>query len=348
MLKRLFTLGTLLCWAALAPASYELDRAAQALDRGQSAKARFLYGRILDVDPCDSAAQAGLIRAQGDPSPYRSQCPPEPLASPLPGALAQPGPATPEALATPAAAATVATAPSSPLAAAGETQQPTGVNDLGVQPQRHRQGGEAPPRPGWHWAQWGGLGVLVAGLALAMVVVARRWRAVVQSAPATEGGAAPEATPAAPDDVPRPAEIPLAAPPTPVLAAALQPLGPRALPPEQSVTAPAAWASPLAPGEAVIARLDGAQGQAGLTAHQFYFQGPRGVKEGWFRRQETLTLAVPLHQVTGLGWAQRGGERLIVGTALAGDIALSASDFGALALRQFAQALAVALERPLA
>src|SRR5487761_958919 len=109
MLKRLFTLGTLLCWASLAPASYELDRAAQALDHGQAAKARFLYGRILDIDPCDRAAQAGLIRAKGDPSPYRSQCPPEPAASPIPSAAAQPSPAATEApLELPAAAPAVA------------------------------------------------------------------------------------------------------------------------------------------------------------------------------------------------------------------------------------------------
>jgi len=385
MLKQLSILGAFLLLPALAPASDLLDRAAKALDQGEKAKARFLYKQVLDAEPCDEAARSGLAQADGDPAPYKQRCAEDAPAADAPAdqaaAAAEPA-ATPAATEAPMelpkedhrpaslrgepqpgrdvtlAAGVPATAADDAAADDAAADDASGANDIGAQAKGHRHGGgprrsrlqQEHPLLAWVaspslWLSLLGVGVLAAAVALGIVAVAKRRRAVpaeggVDAVSAAEGaGVAIEASePSAP--------APPAAPPVaPVAPASASPL---ALPPEQAAAMPAAWTSPLTPGEAVIARVDSAQAQAGLTAHQFFFQGPRGVKAGWFSRPERLTLAVPLHQVTGLGWAERGGERLIVGTALAGDIALNASDFGALALRQFAQALSKALDRPLA
>jgi hypothetical protein len=83
-----------------------------------------------------------------------------------------------------------------------------------------------------------------------------------------------------------------------------------------------------------------------LTDKKLYWSGVRELKGVFKRKASPITVAVPFDQITGVAWAKpRGGDLLIVGTALAGDIGLRADRYGAAPLTSLVQALSEAMDR---
>jgi len=364
----------------LAPAlhaSEVADRAWQQLDDGNPARARWLFEQALTQSPCDANLQQGLAQAGGSPLRFQKLCPGSAAA---PAAEAAPAAATPVEAATAQDAASGADgdATKAPASAAAdqaqEAPEAAAAASAGSQEQPHPL-----LRSRTFW-----LGILgFAILALAAVWVP--WRRLFihqeaaeapavqeihvppslvklvaqhEAAARSEAAAAP-APPAPEADVASflsDGDGQSAAPSAPV---AVQQAAQSAAPHSVAASLPAAAPRlepviqetslrPFGPTESVRFSLKAGAEEVVLTDKKLYWTGTRALP-GFFgrrSREAPVTVAVPFDQITGLAWARpKGGDLLVIGTVMAGDIGLQASLHGAAPLQAFAQALSEAMDR---
>jgi hypothetical protein len=173
--------------------------------------------------------------------------------------------------------------------------------------------------------------------AFASAAAAERAASQAQAQAQVPAAPLPPSPPPAPTSLPRALETGPAPAPRPSAALPQAPL------PQALDSGPAL---PFGPSESLRLSLKAGGEQAHLTDKKFYWSGERRFL-GLFKTQAApLTLAVPFAQITGVAWARpKGGDLLVIGTLLAGDVALKASLFGAVPLQSFAQALSEAMDR---
>jgi hypothetical protein len=323
-------------------ASDESDRGWQQLNAGNLSRARWIFEQALKQDPCDASARKGLLKAGGGSktravpcvqdadaadSDHSSLLPTPDDASELPTAA--------DLVVTPVSVSTVPPDAAAAPAAAGMDKAKV-------------------------WEALWSIGRWILGLLVALGILAGLVHLCVRLLRGRTGPDLNEAAKAVNVSVPpslhklvaqydartaaqAPDPVEAAEPeaaPAPSLAA----LAPAPLPKPAPAAGTASF-RPFGPNESVRLSLKAGQEEVFLTDKKLYWSGQRRLL-GLFQFKPTpMVLALPFGQITGVAWAKpKGGDLLVIGTALAGDIVLRAVLFGAVPLQAFAKALSEAMD----